>query len=103
MTLQVDSAKFLCQLHRSVHLFLPLRVYHILVLGSQPGTRRIFMAGVKRKHHGMESNAASSSDDSKSPFIPIFETFRAELDEHHDRRERIVKVSRDVTAQSKKM
>ncbi|KAL2038321.1 hypothetical protein N7G274_008970 [Stereocaulon virgatum] len=38
-----------------------------------------------------------------SPFMPMFETFRAELDEHHDRRERIIKASRDITALSKKM
>lgn len=33
----------------------------------------------------------------------MFEGFRKELDEHHDRRERIVKASRDITASSKKM
>ncbi|KAF6234756.1 hypothetical protein HO173_006976 [Letharia columbiana] len=33
----------------------------------------------------------------------MFETFRTELDEHHDRRERIIKASRDITALSKKM
>lgn len=33
----------------------------------------------------------------------IFENFRDELDEHHDRRERIIKNSRDITALSKKM
>ncbi|GAB7353646.1 hypothetical protein MBLNU459_g4056t2 [Dothideomycetes sp. NU459] len=38
-----------------------------------------------------------------SPFMPMFETFRRELDEHHDRRERVIKASRDVTAASKKM
>jgi len=38
-----------------------------------------------------------------SPFIPMFEVFRSELDEHHDRRERITKASRDITAASKKM
>ena len=38
-----------------------------------------------------------------SPFMPMFEVFRNELDEHHDRRERVIKVSRDVTALSKKM
>lgn len=38
-----------------------------------------------------------------SPYMPMFETFRAELDEHHDRRERVIKASRDITAQSKKM
>jgi hypothetical protein len=32
-----------------------------------------------------------------------FEKIRDELDEHHDRRERIVKTSRDITALSKKM
>jgi hypothetical protein len=39
----------------------------------------------------------------QSPFLPMFETFRAELDEHHDRRERTIKASRDITAASKKM
>jgi hypothetical protein len=39
----------------------------------------------------------------QSPFMPMFETFRAELDEHHDRRERTIKASRDITAASKKM
>ncbi|KAK1082226.1 hypothetical protein LTR33_004070 [Friedmanniomyces endolithicus] len=36
-------------------------------------------------------------------FMPMFEHFRAELDEHHDRRERITKASRDITAASKKI
>lgn len=39
----------------------------------------------------------------ESPFLPMFENFRKELDEHHDRRERTIKASRDVTAASKKM
>lgn len=39
----------------------------------------------------------------RSPFMPMFEVFRAELDEHHDRRERIIKASRDITALSKKI
>ncbi|PVH95873.1 Translin [Periconia macrospinosa] len=38
-----------------------------------------------------------------SPFMPMFENFRKELDEHHDRRERIIKASRDITAASKKI
>ncbi|GBF64719.1 translin-associated protein X [Trichophyton mentagrophytes] len=33
----------------------------------------------------------------------IFTEFRNELDEHHDRRERVVKASRDITALSKKI
>lgn len=39
----------------------------------------------------------------QSPYFPMFDTFRNELDEHHDRRERIIKASRDITALSKKM
>lgn len=38
-----------------------------------------------------------------SAFVSMFEGFRGELDEHHDRRERIIKASRDITAASKKM
>ncbi|TQS34680.1 hypothetical protein Golomagni_04927 [Golovinomyces magnicellulatus] len=33
-----------------------------------------------------------------SILVPIFESFRDQLDEHYDRRERIIKVSRDVTS-----
>ncbi|KAI9268346.1 Translin [Phascolomyces articulosus] len=35
--------------------------------------------------------------------IPFFTEARNVLDAHHDRRERVIKVSRDITAQSKKM
>ena len=55
------------------------------------------MAGVKRARDG------EIKPESDSPYIPMFETFRVELDDHHDRRERIIKASRDITAQSKKM
>lgn len=39
----------------------------------------------------------------RNAYTPMFESLRNELDEHHDRRERIVKASRDITALSKKM
>ena len=55
------------------------------------------MPAFKRKAGEMESQYSTS------PFMPMFEVFRNELDEHHDRRERIIKASRDVTALSKKM
>jgi len=45
----------------------------------------------------------SSEQQKTSPFTSMFEGFRAELDEHHDRRERVIKASRDITAASKKM
>ena len=47
--------------------------------------------------------AFKPSEISTSPFMPMFEAFKAELDEHQDSRERITKASRDITAASKKM
>lgn len=60
------------------------------------------MASRPRKRSHSEA-MADPVRDASSPFIPMFETFRAELDEHHDRRERVIKASRDITAASKKM
>jgi hypothetical protein len=60
-------------------------------------------AGTKRKHDGEMATDAAPVEEPKLAFQSMFEGFRAELDEHHDRRERIIKASRDVTAQSKKM
>lgn len=57
------------------------------------------MAGIKRPHDADAMNVPTPP----SPFMPMFEIFRNELDEHHDRRERIIKASRDITALSKKM
>lgn len=56
------------------------------------------MAGQK---HDLDEEDMDTSD--VSPFMPIFEDFRDGLDEHQDRRERIIKASRDITALSKKM
>ena len=58
------------------------------------------MAGVKRSRDGPKQQGRADVD---SPYISMFENFRAELDEHHDRREKIIKASRDITASSKKM
>ncbi|KAF2501755.1 translin associated factor X [Lophium mytilinum] len=44
-----------------------------------------------------------SKRQSISPVMAMFEGFRSELDEHHDRRERVIKASRDITAASKKI
>jgi len=58
------------------------------------------MAGIKRPHYEMSDKDASNES---SAFIPMFEKFREELDEHHDRRERVMKASKDITAYSKKV
>ena len=55
-------------------------------------------AGSKRSY-----SAAMDETMEKQPrFQSMFEGFRTELDEHHDRRERVVKASRDITDASKK-
>ncbi|CAI7618603.1 unnamed protein product [Penicillium pancosmium] len=63
--------------------------------------------GTKRSWQGqpvtMQNKSDTQSSDSAGPTISIFEDFRNELDEHHDRRERIIKTSRDITALSKKI
>ena len=60
--------------------------------------------GPKRSRDGaMKEERSDKPDQAPSPFMSMFEGFRAELDEHHDRRERIIKASRDITAASKKM
>ena len=58
------------------------------------------MAGLK---HARSEDEPAEPLSPVSPFVAMFETFRSELDEHHDRRERIIKASRDITALSKKM
>ncbi|TVY31271.1 Translin-associated protein X [Lachnellula subtilissima] len=64
---------------------------------SEPMSEK--MPGIKRDHDGVKKEKEVNA----SPFMPMFEAFRDELDEHHDRRERIIKASRDITAASKKM
>ncbi|KAK5659275.1 hypothetical protein OQA88_1368 [Cercophora sp. LCS_1] len=65
------------------------------------------MSGFKRDRHG---NAKRHDGPKPSPkkiernaFTPMFEQLRDELDAHHDRRDRLGKASRDVTALSKKI
>merc|ERR1719209_228127 len=48
-------------------------------------------------------NPPRSKLDSTSAFSSMFDEFREELDEKHDRNERIVKLSRDVTIESKRV
>lgn len=49
------------------------------------------------------NTAAAPVDEPSAHVLSMFETFRDELDQHHDRRERVIKTSRDITALSKKM
>ena len=65
------------------------------------------MAGVKHERddsgNDVDAKAIRSQVNGRDHMLAMFTDYRTELDEHHDRRERIVKASRDITALSKKM
>lgn len=69
------------------------------------------MSGFKRDRHGNEKRFNNGSRPAPKPkvavvrnaYTPMFEQLRDELDAHHDRRDRLGKVSRDITGLSKKM
>ncbi|KAH9487108.1 Translin-associated protein X [Psilocybe cubensis] len=48
------------------------------------------------------ATTTTSLSSSSSPVLQSFDTFRADLDDYNDRRERLIKASRDITNLSKK-
>lgn len=71
--------------------------------GGMSGVKRDRSGFAKKHHHDGPKQGGPSKPVARNAYTEIFERFRDELDEHHDRRERIVKASRDITALSKKM
>ncbi|KAH6615444.1 Translin family-domain-containing protein [Chaetomium sp. MPI-SDFR-AT-0129] len=65
------------------------------------------MSGLKRDWNGNTKRRDGPKPAAKpvvrNAYTPMFESLREELDQHHDRRERIVKASRDITSLSKKI
>ncbi|KAI6659050.1 Translin-associated protein X-like [Oopsacas minuta] len=64
------------------------------------------MRGGKRKRENFEGNISKSVSDSidmNSSLMESFRTFRADLDAHQDKYERLVKISRDITIISKRI
>ena len=57
------------------------------------------LMGSKRSFATMNADVGIST----SPYMAAFQGFRDALDDHHERRERVTKASRDITAASKKM
>ena len=67
------------------------------------GTKRSWEGTLLRDNGAPADTAGVTMSDQSTQILSIFGTFRDELDEHHDRRERLTKISRDITALSKKM
>ena len=60
------------------------------------------MAGVKRPCSEQDTGSSEPASQQANELMPMFEDFRNRLDEHQERRERVIKTSRDITALSKK-
>jgi len=72
--------------------------------GQRGGERRGKFRGRNAKSAKDNApHAARPTIDPNSPVMKLFDEFREELDEKHDRNERIVKLSRDVTIESKRV
>ncbi|XP_059621888.1 translin-associated protein X [Phlebotomus argentipes] len=61
--------------------------------------------GNRRRHHkgGGKFTPTQVSVDENNPILLAFQGFARELDDKHDRHERIVKISRDITIESKRI
>ena len=74
-----------------------------IVVPHQLQNRSQGLMSPKRHHATMDNESGNNNASSTSPFMFMFEGYRTELDEHHDRRERIINASRSITAAAKKM
>ncbi|KAL4962203.1 translin family protein [Aspergillus stella-maris] len=73
---------------------------------SATGTKRSWEGIPLRSDAPQPTPQTSAAMAESTPTLNVhsmFEGFRDELDQHHDRRERLIKISRDITALSKKM
>lgn len=61
------------------------------------------MEGKKKRKESENTTKEHDSIDSDSPVIQTFLSFRTEMDSHHDKYERLVKISRDITIASKRI
>ncbi|KAL5333889.1 Translin family-domain-containing protein [Aspergillus crustosus] len=72
-------------------------------VNQNTGTKRSW-EGIPLRNEPPQSQSSAATMSASSPNVQsMFESFRDELDQHHDRRERLIKISRDITATSKKI
>lgn len=72
-------------------------------MDSATGTKRSWEGIPLRNDAAQSKSPTEAMAESTTNILSMFEGFRDELDQHHDRRERLIKISRDITALSKKM
>ncbi|KAL4786545.1 Translin family-domain-containing protein [Aspergillus varians] len=72
-------------------------------VNSVTGTKRSWEGIPLRNETPQSQPPAGTMAESSPNVLSMFESFRDELDQHHDRRERLIKTSRDITALSKKI
>lgn len=71
-------------------------IYHLYIfLGRNKIKKKCFV--------GKQAKEAITDLDESNPVIQAFRAFSCELDEKHDRYENIVKLSRDITIESKRI
>lgn len=60
--------------------------------------------GNRKQHQRQEPKKnANDIEDNDNPVIQSFRKYATELDDKHDRYERVVKLSRDITIESKRL
>lgn len=64
--------------------------------------KKQWQGGSKQKR-GKQDQSQSAQPAATGPYVDMFQEYRKELDEKHDRHERIVKLSRDCTINSKRI
>jgi hypothetical protein len=57
----------------------------------------------KNNRDGAEKSSSEVAVDTSNPMIAQFQIYSKELDDKHDRHERLVKASRDITIESKRI
>lgn len=66
-------------------------------MSSFRGGRRNF------KNNNRDNKQVAADVETDNPTIQLFQTYSKELDDKHDRHERLVKASRDITIESKRI
>lgn len=62
-----------------------------------------YQSGLTRSNNRKQQKSKEKTIDENNPVLKAFQSYAAELDSKHDRYERLVKLSRDITIESKRI